>query len=135
MNLALLKKLVRILEKSGVDEIEVEEEGLRVRLAKHPDFEMEGENLVSEVAVAPWEAVLGAQVPVPTLDGSIDIKIPPGTQNGQRLRIRGRGLPIKGGSRGDLFVKVTVRVPAQVNERERVVWEQLSRESNFDPRD
>ena len=108
---------------------------LRVRLAKHPDFEMEGENLVSEVAVAPWEAVLGAQVPVPTLDGSIDIKIPAGTQNGQRLRIRSRGLPIKGGGRGELFVKVTVRVPSQVNERERVLWEQLARESKFDSRD
>lgn len=108
---------------------------LRVTLAKHPDFEIEGQNLVSEVAVAPWEAVLGAQVPVPTLDGSIDIKIPPGTQNGQRLRIRSRGLPIKEGNRGDLFVKVTVRVPAQVSERERVLWEQLARESKFDPRD
>jgi len=108
---------------------------LRVKLAKHPDFEVEGQNLVTEVPVAPWEAVLGKQVSVKTLDGQVNIKVPPGTSNGQRLRLRGQGLPVKGGGRGDLFAKISVQVPTRITERERALWEQLSRESNFDPRD
>src|SRR5206468_1158470 len=66
---------------------------LRVHLAKHPDFAVEEHNLIYEAELAPWEAVLGTQIAVPTLDGSVNIKIPPGTQNGQKLRVRGRGLP------------------------------------------
>ena len=108
---------------------------LRVRLAKHPDFEVEGQNLVYEAALAPWEAVLGGQISVPTLSGRVNIKVPPGTQNGQRLRLRGHGLPQKGGSRSDLFVKVAIEVPTNMTDRERSLWEQLARESNFNPRD
>jgi curved DNA-binding protein len=107
---------------------------LRVRLAKHPDFEVEDHNLVNEVEVAPWEAVLGAQVRVPTLEGPVNIKVPPGTQNGQRLRVRGRGLPQRGGTRGDLLVRVGIEVPKNVSEKERGLWEQLARESHFNPR-
>jgi len=108
---------------------------LRVRLAKHPDFDVDGQNLISEAQLAPWEAVLGTQVSVPTLDGHVSIKVPPGTQNGQRLRLRGQGLPVKGGGRGDLFVKIAIQVPAKVTDRERALWEQLARESNFNPRE
>ena len=107
---------------------------LRVRLAKHPDFEVEEHNLVHEVELAPWEAVLGAQVRVPTLEGPVSIKVPPGTQNGQRLRVRGRGLPQRGGTRGDLLVRVRIEVPKAVTDRERELWEQLARESPFNPR-
>jgi curved DNA-binding protein len=108
---------------------------LRVRLAKHPDFEVEDHNLVYEAELAPWEAVLGANISVPTLDGRVNIKIPPGTQNGQKLRVRERGLPRRGGSPGDLIVVARVEVPGQVTEAERKLWEQLARESNFKPRD
>ncbi len=107
---------------------------LRVRLAKHPDFQVEDHNLTCEAEVAPWEAVLGTQVSVPTLDGRVNIKIPPGTQNGQRLRVRNQGLPVRGNGRGDLFVEVRVQVPERVTERERALWEQLARESKFNPR-
>ena len=107
---------------------------LRVRLAKHPDFAVEDHNLVHEVELAPWEAVLGAQVRVPTLDGAVNIKVPPGTQNEQRLRVRGRGLPQHGGTRGDLLVNVRVEVPKEVSDKERALWEQLARESRFNPR-
>ena len=106
---------------------------LRVRLAKHPDFEVEKGNLSLELELAPWEAVLGASIAVPTLEGRVNIKIPPGTQNGHRLRVRGRGLG-KEGARGDLFVVAQVQVPGQVSEAERKLWEQLARESKFDPR-
>ena len=108
---------------------------LRVHLAKHPDFEIEGHNLVHEVELAPWEAVLGAQVSVPALDERVNIKIPPGTQSGQRLRVRGRGLPMRGGGKGDLMVVVKVAVPDKVSDRERELWDQLARESKFNPRD
>jgi len=107
---------------------------LRVRLAKHPDFEVEDHNLLFEAEVAPWEAVLGADIAVPTLNGAVNIRIPPGTQNGQKLRVRGRGLPQRGASHGDLIVVTRVEVPSQVSDVERKLWEQLARESRFNPR-
>jgi curved DNA-binding protein len=108
---------------------------LRVRFAKHPDFEIEGSNLVYEAAVAPWEAVLGANISVPTLNGRVNIKIPPGTHSGQKLRVRGRGLPIRGGGSGDLIVATRIEVPGPVSETERKLWEQLAKESRFNPRE
>jgi curved DNA-binding protein len=108
---------------------------LRVRLAKHPDFAVDDHNLIYEVELAPWEAVLGASISVPTLNDRVNIKIPPGTQNGQKLRVRGRGLPQRGGGSGDLIVETRVEVPSRVTESERKLWEQLARESLFKPRD
>jgi len=108
---------------------------LRVRLARHPDFEVEDHNLIYEAEVAPWEAVLGTSISVPTLSGHVSIKVPPGTQNGQKLRVRGRGLPQRGGSSGDLIVTTRVEVPKRVTESERKLWEQLARESRFNPRE
>ena len=107
---------------------------LRVRLARHPDFEVEDHNLVYEAELAPWEAVLGMSLSVPTLNGHVNIKIPPGTQNGGKLRVRGRGLPQRSGGPGDLIVIVRIEVPVQVSETERKLWEQLARESRFKPR-
>ena len=108
---------------------------LRVRLAKHPDFDVEGHNLIYEAELAPWEAVLGANLSVPALDGRVNIKIPAGTQSGQKLRVRGRGLPARDGARGDLFVVTKIAVPAKVSDAEKKLWEQLARESKFNPRD
>ena len=107
---------------------------LRVRFAKHPDFEVDKGNLFYELDLAPWEAVLGASVSVPTLEGRVKIRIPPGTQSGQRLRVRGRGLG-KEGQRGDLFVEARLQAPAQINDAEKRLWEQLARESQFNPRE
>ena len=108
---------------------------LRVRLAKHPDFEVEDHNLIHEAELAPWEAVLGANISIPTLNGRVNIKIPPGTQSGQKLRVRGRGLPQPNGGHGDLMVVTRIEVPERVPESERKLWEQLARESRFNPRD
>ncbi|MEI6390909.1 MAG: J domain-containing protein [Verrucomicrobiota bacterium] len=108
---------------------------LRVRLAKHPDFDVQDHNLIYEAAIAPWEAVLGANISVPTLNGQVNIKIPPGTQNGQKLRVRGRGLPHRGGEDGDLIVETRIEVPNRVTDSERKLWEQLARESHFTPRE
>jgi len=108
---------------------------LRVRLAKHPDFEVEDHNLIYEANLAPWEAVLGSNISVPTLNGRVNIKIPAGTHNGQKMRVRGRGLPKRGGADGDLIVVTHIEVPTKVNESERRLWEQLAKESRFNPRD
>jgi curved DNA-binding protein len=107
---------------------------LRVRLARHPDFEVQDHNLIHEANLSPWEAVLGANIAVPTLNGRVNIRIPPGTQNGQRLRLRGRGLPQPAGQSGDLIVVTRVEVPQRVSDSERKLWEQLARESRFNPR-
>jgi curved DNA-binding protein len=104
---------------------------LRVRLAKHPDFEVDGHNLIHELELAPWEAALGAEIAVPTLEGRVNIKIPPGTASGQKLRVRGRGL----GKTGDLLVTTKIVVPAKISDAQRKLWELLARESKFNPRD
>jgi len=108
---------------------------LRVRIARHPDLEVRGHDLIYEVAVAPWEAVLGANVNVPSMTGDVSIKIPAGTQAGQKLRVRSKGLPKPNGGHGDLMVTVTVEVPKSVTNSERKLWEQMAKESNFKPRD
>jgi curved DNA-binding protein len=108
---------------------------LRVRLAKHPDFDVEDHNLIYEAELAPWEAVLGVNLSVPTLDGRVGIKIPAGTQNGQKLRVRGRGLPQRDGALGDLIIVAQIAVPSKVTDTEKKLWEQLARESHFKPRD
>src|SRR5438270_1737696 len=99
---------------------------LRVRLARHPDFSVEGSDLVHEVKIAPWQAVLGDQIIVPTLEGNARLKLPPGTQGGQRFRLRGRGLPGVSGQRGDLYVVMQITVPKKLSDSEQKLWEQLA---------
>lgn len=103
---------------------------LRVRLAKHPDFEVEGHNLIYEAELAPWEVALGSEISIPALEGSVHIKVPAGTQSGQKLRVRNRGLAGK----GDLLVVTKIVVPTHLSEAEKKLWEQLKRESSFQPR-
>jgi curved DNA-binding protein len=103
---------------------------LRVRLAKHPDFDVDGHNLIHELELAPWEAALGAEISVPTLEGRVSIKIPAGTASGKKLRVRGRGL----GKDGDLIVITKIVVPEQISDAQKKLWEQLAHESKFNPR-
>jgi curved DNA-binding protein len=108
---------------------------LHVRLASHPEFRASGADLYHDLPLAPWEAVLGTTVRVPGLDGEVDLKIPAGTNNGQRLRLRGRGLPKpKSTERGDLYVVAEVELPKQISADERKLWEQLGQTSSFHPR-
>ena len=104
---------------------------LRVRLAKHPDFEVDGHHLLHELELAPWEAALGAEIGVPTLDGPVNIKIPAGTPSGRKLRVRGRGL----GKDGDLIVTTRIVVPTHLSDAQKKLWEQLAHESKFHPRE
>lgn len=107
---------------------------LRVRLRPDPRFHVEGRNLYVPLPVTPWEAALGAEVPVPTLDGSARVRVPPGSSTGRRLRLRGQGLPGQSGSAGDLYAEVAVHVPKKLTKRERELFEQLADTSKFDPR-
>ena len=99
---------------------------LRVRLARHPDFTVEGSDLIHEVKIEPWQAVLGGELQVPTLEGNARLKLPPATQAGQRFRLRGHGLPTAAGTRGDLFVVAQIQIPKKLTEREREIWKQLA---------
>jgi curved DNA-binding protein len=105
---------------------------LRVRLAAHADFRVEaGGDLYHDLDVAPWDAVLGCEVSVPTLEAPVKLKIPPGSQVGQRFRLRGRGLPSKTpGGRTDLYVQLGVTLPEHLTQRERELWEELARKKD-----
>jgi curved DNA-binding protein len=106
---------------------------LRVALKPHPHFRRRGEHdLDVDVSVAPWEAALGATVPVETLTGTAQVRVPAGSSSGRRLRLRGRGLPKAGGGRGDLHAVVKITVPKHLSDRERELYEQLAEVS---PRD
>jgi curved DNA-binding protein len=107
---------------------------LRVRMARHPDLRVEGADLVADLEVAPWEAVLGASVPVRTLEGEVMLKVPAGSVGGKKLRLRGQGLPREDGGRGDLYAVLQVQVPGQVETGERKLWEDLSQKSRWQPR-
>ena len=107
---------------------------LRVRFAKHPDFDLDGHNLIHELELAPWEAALGAEISVPTLDARVNIKIPAGTASGQKLRVRDRGLKLRDGTRGDLMVVTKIVVPAKTSAAAKKLWEQLAQETEFTPR-
>ena len=100
---------------------------LRVRLAKHPDFSVEASDLIHEVKIAPWQAAIGTELKIPTLEGKAKLKIPPGTQGGQKFRLRERGLPGISGTRGDLYVLVQIQIPKKLTEREREIWSQLAK--------
>ena len=107
---------------------------LRVKIAQHPRYKIEGDNLVMSLPVAPWEATLGAPVSVKTLDGEIRVQVPSGAQNGQRLRIRGKGLFSSGEKRGDLMLEIAIAVPGKLSAKERELMEQLKAVSAFNPR-
>ena len=108
---------------------------LRVRLASDPDFRALGADLYRDLPLSPWEAALGATVRVRGLDGEFDLRIPPGTGNGQKLRLKGRGLPRpKSDQRGDLYVEADIQIPKNLSAEEKVLWEQLRQKSDFQPR-
>ncbi|MFC8751536.1 curved DNA-binding protein [Pseudomonas oryzihabitans] len=117
----------------GVGGAEAGDLYLVIRLVPHPLFDVDGQDLVVSVPLAPWEAALGAKVQVPTLDGQIMLSIPPGSQNGARLRVRGKGLVGKAGQ-GDLHAQLKVVMPPRGDEETQALWRQLAERAAFDPR-
>ena len=107
---------------------------LRVHFAQHPDFRVEESDLYYELEIAPWEAVLGAKLKVPTLDGAVRLTVPPGTSSDGKLRLRARGLPREGGERGDFYAVVKVVTPTELTAADRALWEKLAAQSSFSPR-
>jgi DnaJ-class molecular chaperone len=108
---------------------------LRVRVGAHPFFRREGEDIHVELPVALSEALLGAEVTVPTLKGRVSLRVPPETQNGRVIRLAGQGMPRPGGGHGDMFVTVKVVLPQKLSEEEREAVRTIaSRRTNEDVR-
>src|SRR5262245_6639195 len=105
-----------------------------LRQEPHHQFTVKGDDTEVEVAITPWEAALGASVEVPTLDGKAEIRIPAGIASNQRLRLRGQGLNLRGGGRGDHFARVKIVVPKELTEAERNLFQELAKASKFKPR-
>jgi curved DNA-binding protein len=108
---------------------------LLVRFKPHPRFRRQGDDLQVDVRVAPWEAALGSTVSVETLTGSAQVKVPSGSSSGRRLRLRGRGLPKRGGEQGDLYATVQISLPKHLSDEERELFEKLAEISEFNPRE
>jgi curved DNA-binding protein len=104
----------------------------RIKLLAHPLFSVQGRDVLIELPLAPWEAALGAKVPVPTLGGRVELTVPAGAQSGQKLRLRGRGFP--GTPAGDQFVVVKLVTPAAHSAEAKEAYERMKRELSFDPR-
>jgi curved DNA-binding protein len=103
---------------------------LRIGLKPHRTFRRRGDDdLDVDLPVAPWEAALGATVPVQTPTGTAQVRVPAGSSSGRRLRLRGRGLPKSGGRSGDLHAIVKITVPKKLSDRERELYEQLAESS------
>ncbi|MGW6681078.1 DnaJ C-terminal domain-containing protein [[Kitasatospora] papulosa] len=108
---------------------------LRVRIRSHPQFRLDGRDVHVQVPVTPWEAALGATVPVPTPGGgTAKVTVPAGSSSGRRLRLRGEGMPNPRGASGDLYAELRVMVPPTLSDRERELFEELAAASSFDPR-
>ncbi|MFN6539438.1 MAG: DnaJ C-terminal domain-containing protein [Nostoc sp. EkiNYC01] len=107
---------------------------LKVELQPHSFFQIEGDNLVCEVAIAPDEATLGASIDVPTPDGMVNVKLPAGVRSGQSLRLRGKGWPLAKGGRGDQLVKVAIAPPKDLSQQEREYYEKIRAIRTYNPR-
>ena len=107
---------------------------LNISLRPHPLYRATGHDLYLDLPLAPWEAVLGTAVEVPTPGGVVRLKVPPGTQAGRHLRLPNRGLPKPKEGHGDLYAIVQIVVPSVIGDSERDLYRKLSNDSGFDPR-
>ncbi|NND00540.1 MAG: J domain-containing protein, partial [Gammaproteobacteria bacterium] len=105
---------------------------LEVAIQPHRFYRVEGADLYYDLPVTPWEAALGASIAVPTPSGTVNLTIPAGSKSGQRLALRGRGIP--GKPKGDLFVILTIALPPANTERAKEIYRDMERELTFNPR-
>jgi curved DNA-binding protein len=108
---------------------------LRISIAPDPRFKIEGNDLHTVIAVSPWEAALGARIPIQTIDGSVSLTVPRGSQNGKKLRLRGKGIPRRKGIPGDIIVELEVRMPEHLNNEEEKFFQEIAKKSRFNPRE
>lgn len=107
---------------------------LEVEIEPHPVYRLEGRDLYVDLPVTPWEAALGAEVSVTTLGGTFSLKVPAGSQSGQKLRLRGKGMPNPRGTAGDLYAVLKIVVPKKLTREEKTLFEKLRDVSTFNPR-
>lgn len=107
---------------------------LTIELEAHAKFRVAGRDFNTTLALAPWEAALGATVKLPTLDGQVELKIPAGANSGQKMRLKGHGMPNPRGAPGDLFVELRIETPKSLSKKEKEAWEELQKVSKFNPR-
>lgn len=100
---------------------------LKIEIQPHPRFRVDGADLLAHLPVAPWEAALGADAEVETLDGPVRVKVPAGSSSGRKIRLRGRGLPRAGGEKGDLLAEIRIVVSDALTDRERELYEELAK--------
>ncbi|MFN9646118.1 MAG: DnaJ C-terminal domain-containing protein [Cyanobacteriota bacterium] len=107
---------------------------LEIRLERHPLFQVAGHDLFLELPIAPWEAVLGARVELPSLEGPLTVTVPPGARSGQKLRLSGKGLPRRSEGAGDLYGVLQIVTPTVLSAKEQELFRELAATSTFDPR-
>jgi curved DNA-binding protein len=107
---------------------------LKVKLAPHPRYRADGHDLYTALEVSPWEAALGGKITMDTLDGPVQLTLKPGTQSGQQMRLRGKGLKRPSGERADLLAEIKIVIPSQLTDEERSLLEKLREISRFNPR-
>ena len=118
---------------------------LKVEILPHPRFRLEGRDLLTSLEVTPWEAVLGGEAEIRTLDGRVRVRVPAGTSSGRRIRVKGRGFPAGAGGGagsggagasepGDLYAEVRIVVPESPSEKEKELFAELRNASSFHPR-
>jgi curved DNA-binding protein len=105
---------------------------LEVHFKPHPRYRVEGRDVYAALPIAPWEAALGAQLKAPVPDGTVEVRIPEGSQSGRKLRLKGRGIP--GSTPGDLYLVLEVMLPPADNPKARELYQTMARELNFNPR-
>ena len=105
---------------------------LEIEFRPHPLYRAEGRDLTLELPITPWEAALGATIKVPTPAGKVDLKIPPGTASGRKMRLKGRGIP--GKTPGDLYVEPLITVPPADSEAAKALYREMERKLAYNPR-
>jgi curved DNA-binding protein len=105
---------------------------LEIEFRPHKLFKIEGRDLYLDLPITPWEAALGATVKAPTPEGPVDLKIPPGTTAGRKLRLRKRGVP--GTPPGDLYATLTITLPAADNDTAKELYQKMEKELAYNPR-
>lgn len=99
---------------------------VNIHAAPHENFEIDGYDLTCQINVKVWEAVLGKDIPVDILGDKLTIRMPPGLQEGQSLRVRGKGLPKRDGTKGDLYIRVKTEIPRDLTPKQKELWQKLA---------
>ena len=107
---------------------------LKITVARHPFFEIQGANIYCQIPVTPTEAILGSAIEVPTIDGLVKVSVPNGVRSGQRLRLANKGYFDKSGDRGDQLVEIQIVTPKEISPAEKELYEKLRELEQFNPR-